>query len=231
MCEHDKPALSQAVEDYLKAIYELQEDCETVSTTALAGRLRASPAAATRMLKQLSEQGLVAHTPYYGATLTDAGVAVALGVIRHHRLLELYLHTQLGYSWDEVDAEAERLEHHVSDVLMARIDRLLDYPDTDPHGDPIPGPDGRIPAVEGIRLSDAEAGDCVIVRRVRDDDPEALRYLSGIGVSLGTRIAVCDKQPFNGPLTLAIGPSTHAVGRELAGHVFVEKAPEADHAG
>lgn len=230
MSEQVRHVFSQAVEDYLKAIYELQEDQETVSTTALSSHLNTSPAAATKMVKQLAEQQLVAHTPYYGARLTAAGSAVALEVIRHHRLLELYLHEMLGYSWDEVDAEAERLEHHISEAFEARIDRLLDYPDTDPHGDPIPGPDGSITPPRGERLSEAEPGERVVVLRVRDSDPEVLRYLARIGVHLGAGITVCEKQPFNGPLTLVIGDTTHSVGRELAGQVFVEAVREKSHA-
>jgi len=224
-------AYSQTIEDYLKAIYEFEEDGDAVSTTALSAHFRTSPAAATKMVKQLAEQKLVKHTPYYGTRLTEAGAVVALEVIRHHRLLELYLHKALGYTWDEVDAEAERLEHHISEEFEARIDRLLEYPEMDPHGDPIPRPDGTVAASRGTRLVDSEPGSAVTVLRVRDSDPEVLRYLSGIGIRLGERLVVCDKQPFNGPLTLSVNGQTHALGREVANHIFVEPAREDTDAG
>lgn len=226
MSEQIKRVFSQAVEDYLKAIYEIQEDQETVSTTVLAGHLNTSPAAVTKMVKHLAERKLVVHTPYYGVRLTPAGEAVALEVIRHHRLLELYLHEMLGYSWDEVDAEAERLEHHISEEFEARIDHLLDYPNTDPHGDPIPGPDGSISPPRGERLSEAEPGRRLVVRRVRDTDPEALRHLARIGLHIGADVTICANQPAGGPLTLTIGEARHTVGRDLAGQVFVETVRE-----
>jgi DtxR family Mn-dependent transcriptional regulator len=213
---------SQAVEDYVKAIYKLQRQHEVVSTNVLAKQMRTSPAAATKMIKNLSSLRLAEHTPYYGVRLTPAGEKVALEVIRHHRLLELYLHQALGYSWDEVDAEAEKLEHHISEEFEERIDRMLDYPHTDPHGDPIPTRDGTIAPDRGKPLSDSEPGDTLIVRRVRDSNPEVLRYLTRMGMGLQSVVAVMEKQPFNGPLTVEVDGKTHTLGRELAGHVFVE---------
>jgi DtxR family Mn-dependent transcriptional regulator len=222
MKEASERVFSQEVEDYVKAIYKLQEEGGAVSTTDLARKVGKSPAAATKMLKHLAEIHLIDHTPYYGARLTSAGERVALEIIRHHRLLELYLHQALGYGWDEVDAEAEKLEHHISEEFEARIDRMLDYPNTDPHGDPIPTRDGMIAPCRGRSLADSEPGERLVVRRVRDSDPEALRYLARIGMTLATVVTVTDRQPFNGPLTLDVGGVTHSVGRELAGHVFVE---------
>ena len=219
----EQRTFSQAAEDYLKAIYKLQQEGQTVATTDLAKKIGLTPAATTKMIKQLAERKLVEHTPYYGVRLTPVGEKVALEVIRHHRLLELYLHQALGYGWDEVDAEAERLEHHISEEFENRIDELLNYPSTDPHGDPIPTRDGVMAARRGSSLADAEPGETLVVLRVRDSDPEVLRYLAGIGMGLEVVIQVKDKQPFNGPLTLSIDGVTHAIGQELAGHVFVER--------
>jgi DtxR family Mn-dependent transcriptional regulator len=174
------------------------------------------------MIKHLAEHRLIDYVRYDGVGLTPTGERIALEVIRHHRLLELYLHQTLGYSWDEVDAEAEKLEHHISEEFEERIDRMLDYPRTDPHGDPIPTREGVVETRRGRSLADSEPGDMLIILRVRDSSPEALRYLSRIGVRLEGIIEVKEKQPFNGPLLLSIDGVTHSVGRELAGHVFVE---------
>src|SRR2546421_1177204 len=181
---------SQAVEDYVKAIYKLQNAEETVSTTDLARKMGGSAAAATKMIKHLAAVKLIDYTPYYGVRLTEGGEKVALEIIRHHRLLELYLHQALGYDWDEVDAEADKLEHHISEEFEARIDKLLDYPSTDPHGDPIPTRDGSIAALRGKPLSDSEPGDKLVIRRVRDSDPDVLRYLARIGMRLETPVEV-----------------------------------------
>jgi DtxR family Mn-dependent transcriptional regulator len=217
---------SQAVEDYVKAIYKLQGEEETVSTTHLARYMNKTPAAVTKMIKQLAEHRLITHASYRGVRLTPAGEKVALEVIRHHRLLELYLHQALGYGWDEVDAEAEQLEHHISEEFEERIDRMLNYPLTDPHGDPIPTRDGAIAPRRGLPLLEAETGTALVILRVRDRDPEALRYLKRLGMELDVRIVVVEKMPFNGPIILRIGEETHSVGRELAGHVFVEPMAE-----
>ena len=213
---------SQVVEDYLKAVYKLESEEQAVSTTVLAKRLGTSPAAATKMIKQLAELKLIHHTPYYGVRLTEAGSKVALEVIRHHRLLELYLHQALGYGWDEVDAEAEKLEHHISEDFEDRIDRMLDYPTFDPHGDPIPTRDGEIAPRRGWPLADSNPGDKLVILRVRDSDPGVLRYLAELGMKLEVLLEVTEKQPFNGPLTLKVNGISHSIGRELAGHVFVE---------
>ncbi len=219
---------SQSVEDYLKAIYKLQTEDGTVSTTVLAKKMGMTPAAVTKMMKHLSAVKLIDYTRYYGVRLTAAGERVALEIIRHHRLLELYLCQALGYGWDEVDAEAEKLEHHISEEFEDRIDRMLDFPSTDPHGDPIPTRDGTVTPHKGIPLADAEAGEIVEICRVRDSDPEVLRYLSRLGMKLEAVIEVTEKQPFNGPITFKIGDAAHSIGRELASHVFVvNRATEA----
>jgi len=222
MTESNERVFSPAVEDYVKAIYKLQQEMGTVSTTDLAKKMGKSAAAATKMIKHLAESRLIDYARYDGVRLTPAGEKVALEIIRHHRLLELYLHQALGYAWDEVDAEAEKLEHHISEEFEERIDRMLDYPRTDPHGDPIPTRDGVMDSIRGRSLADTEPGEKLIVLRVCDSNPEVLRYLARIGMCLEAIIEVRDKQPFNGPLTLDIDGVTHSVGRELAGHVFVE---------
>ena len=229
MSETQARPLSQAVEDYLKAIFKLESEEQAVSTTELAKRVGASPAAATKMIKQLAELKLIDHTPYYGARLTEAGKKAALEVIRHHRLLELYLHQALGYGWDEVDAEAEKLEHHISEDFEDRIDRMLDYPRFDPHGDPIPTRDGEMEARRGWPLADSNPGDRLVILRVRDSDPGVLRYLAELGMKLEVLLEITDKQPFNGPITLRVHGKSHSIGRELAGHVFVEAAGEGQH--
>ena len=218
----EERVFSQAVEDYVKAIYKLQTAGESVSTNDLARKMGKTAAAATKMIKHLADSKLIDYTKHYGVRLTPAGEKVALETIRHHRLLELYLHQALGYGWDEVDAEAEKLEHHISEEFEDRIDRMLDFPSTDPHGDPIPTRDGVIAPPKGKPLSESEPGDKLVILRVKDSDPEALRFLARLGMKLEAVIEVEDKQPFNGPLTVRVGSETHSVGRELAGHVFVD---------
>lgn len=227
MIEQAERTYSQAVENYLKAIYKLQSREGAVSTNELSRKIRTTPAAVTKMIKHLSELDLAKHTPYYGVRLTESGEKVALEVIRHHRLLELYLHRTLGYRWDEVDAEAEKLEHYISEEFEARIDKLLDFPILDPHGDPIPTRDGRIAAVRGHSLSEAKTGDLLIVRRVCDENSEALRCLAQIGIALDTVIQLVERQTFDQSLTLLVNGEKRIVGRELAKFVFVERQEEA----
>lgn len=214
-------AYSPSEQDYLKAVYELQESRQAVSTSGIARKLGASPAAATKMSKHLAAKGLLKHVPYHGVRLTPWGQRVALEVIRHHRLLETYLHRALGYRWDEVDAEAEKMEHYISEEFEARVDEMLQYPACDPHGWPIPRPDGTVAPLRGRPLSDAEAGDDVTVLRVHDSNPEALRYLESLGLTLGARLQVTERQPFNGPLTVRVGGENRHIGLELAASVFV----------
>jgi DtxR family transcriptional regulator, Mn-dependent transcriptional regulator len=218
-----QPAVTQAVEDYLKVIYKLQQESGIATNSEVSRRMGTSPAAATKMIKQLAERQLVEYEPYQGVRLTPVGEKVALEIIRHHRLLELYLHQALGYGWDEVDAEAEQLEHHISEELEERINQMLGNPTTDPHGDPIPTREGVMPPTRGISLAESEPGDMLVVLRVSDRSSEVLRYLAQIGMRLEVEVEILEKQPFNGPLTVRIGDATMTVGRELAGHVFVER--------
>ncbi len=222
MSVRSERATSQAVEDYVKAVYELQQAERPVATTELAERVGASPAAATKMMKQLAAQGLLEHTPYYGARLTASGEQIALEILRHHGLIELFLHRSLGYGWHEVHHEADVLEHFISERMEERLARLLGDPAFDPHGEPIPTRDGAVAAARGASLAAAEPGAALIVLRVADRDPAALQYLARIGIALGVEINVLEKQPFNGPLTVTIGGEPCAIGRELADYIFVE---------
>jgi DtxR family transcriptional regulator, Mn-dependent transcriptional regulator len=212
--------VSEAAQDYLKAIWKL-EQAGAMSTTALADALGVSPASATAMLKKLAVLGLVEHERYHGASLTPAGERMALEVIRHHRLLELYLMEALGLTWDQVHEEAERLEHHLSDVLEARIDRALGFPTRDPHGDPIPSPELRLVSDDKVCLADVEAGSMAVVRRVPDADPELLRYLATLGLVPAEEVTVLDRAPFDGPVTVEVRGARHAIGRSLAAQIEV----------
>jgi DtxR family Mn-dependent transcriptional regulator len=212
--------VSESAQDYLKAIWKLEQTGD-MSTTALADALGVSPASATAMLKKLATLGLVDHERYHGATLTPAGERMALEVVRHHRLLELYLMEALGLSWDQVHEEAERLEHHLSDVLESHIDRALGFPTRDPHGDPIPSPELLLQSDEMVCLSDLEAGSMTVVRRVPDGDPELLRYLATLGLVPAEEVRVVDRAPFDGPVTVEVRGTRHAIGRSLAAQIEV----------
>jgi DtxR family transcriptional regulator, Mn-dependent transcriptional regulator len=212
--------VSESAQDYLKAIWKLQR-ADEMSTTALADALSVSPASATAMLKKLATLGLVVHERYHGATLTPTGERMALEVVRHHRLLELYLMEALGLSWDQVHEEAERLEHHLSDELEARIDRALGFPTRDPHGDPIPSPELLLQSDEMVCLSDLEAGSMTVVRRVPDGDPELLRYLATLGLVPAEEVTIVEQAPFDGPVTVEVRGARHAIGRSLAAQIEV----------
>lgn len=208
-------------EDYLKTIYKLQQQESPVRTTALARALNIEPASVTGVIKRLSELKLVDYQPYKGVTLTEAGEAIALEVIRHHRLIELYLIEALGYTWDEVHEEAERLEHVVSDLFEERIAAALGNPEIDPHGAPIPTKDGQIAEEAGQPLDELDAGASGVVSQVNDDDPGLLRYLGGLDIRPGTRIEVLDIAPYGGPIRIKVNDQTHNIGPEAASHIFV----------
>lgn len=213
--------LSQAVEDYLKAIYKLSTEGEGASTTRIAESLDVSSASATNMIKRLSKMGLVDYQSYKGASLTDSGRKIALEIIRHHRLLELYLLEVMGYSWDEVHDEAEKLEHHISEQFEDKIAELLDNPTHDPHGDPIPTKDGIMPEMEDESLVEAEEGHRYLISRVTNQDPELLRYLEKIGMLPGARLSVKSKAPFKGPITLDLENNEQVIGHEVAEHIHI----------
>jgi DtxR family Mn-dependent transcriptional regulator len=211
------------VQDYAKAIYALEHRGDSaVTTNALADRLGVTPASASGMVKRLGELGLVEHVPYRGVSLTESGRRVALEVIRHHRLLELYLTESLGVPWDRVHAEAEVLEHHLSDELEELIAAKLGNPTRDPHGDPIPTRELVIDERETERLSALQPGMTGTFTRVSDSDPEMLRYLSERGIAPGDAFEVVEKQPFDGPLFVRFGDDIHVLGGTLARAMRVE---------
>jgi DtxR family Mn-dependent transcriptional regulator len=211
-----RPALTAAVEDYVKAVYMLELREGTASTTTLAARLEVTPGAVSGMLPKLTALGLIEHEPYRGVRLTDRGRLVALEVVRHHRLLELFLVESLGMGWDEVHAEAEVLEHVLSEELEELIAAKLGHPTLDPHGDPIPSRDLAIADdVESRDLYQLEPGARGTLVRVSDDDPEMLRFLAERGITPGTRLEVIDRQPFDGPLSVRVGDQVHVLGAVL----------------
>ncbi len=219
---------SQSVEDYLKTIYKLEQDSDKgVSTSRLAEGMGVANASVTNMLKRLSEMGLVHYESYYGTTLTDAGETIALEIIRHHRLLELYLKEMLGYSWDEVHDEAEKLEHHISEQFEDKIAEMLNNPLVDPHGDPIPTKDGKMPAIESLPLSELETNESSIIIRMKNQDPELLRYLEEQGLIPGVKIRIKKKEPFDGPLQLSVeNEHSTTIGFSIAEDIFVMKNEE-----
>jgi DtxR family Mn-dependent transcriptional regulator len=225
---------SQAVEDYSKAIFSLQSHSEQpVSTNALAERLGITPGSVSAMLKKLDELGLITHVPYRGVRLTDDGRRLALEVIRHHRLLESFLADTLGMPWDRVHAEAEVLEHVLSEDLEQLIAAKLGHPTVDPHGDPIPSAELELEERATHSMESLRPGDEGLFVRVSDSDPAMLRYLAGCGISPGDRFTVRDRQPFGGPLFVMFAERELAIGGQLAGamHVEVDDMPRASQAG
>ena len=206
--------VSDAVEDYAKAIYALERraDGAAVTTTALAERLRVTPASASAMIRKLADQGLATFEAYKGVRLTPDGERVALEVLRHHRLLELYLAEHLGVPWDRVHEEAEALEHVLSEYLEQRIAAKLGEPTHDPHGDPIPTADLVVEEGATTSLSSLEPGARGRFVRVSDSDPEMLRYLESRGIALGDELEVVERQPFDGPVTVRFGTGEHVLG-------------------
>ncbi|MDZ5811975.1 metal-dependent transcriptional regulator [Halorubrum sp. AD140] len=217
--------LSDVMEDYLKAIYVLQsEQGPPVSTSAIAEYLEKTPPSVTDMLGKLEERGLVEREPYQGAELTAEGEAVALEVVRHHRLLEAFLADRLDYDWSEVHDEADALEHHISEEFERRVAESLGNPAVDPHGDPIPGADLEpVDEGSGPRLSDRAEGDRVIVTRVSDRDEAELDYLADAGITPGTEIEVVDVAPF-GMVTVTTGSGEQSLPAEIARSIRVEDA-------
>jgi DtxR family Mn-dependent transcriptional regulator len=216
-----KIGLSDAIQDYLKEIYKLQSGGGRATTTQIAKAIGVAPSSVTAMLKKLAALGLAEHARYRGVTLTDSGERVALEIIRHHRLLEQYLAETLGLSIDAVHAEADRLEHALSEELEALIDKSLGYPTHDPHGDPIPDAALNLDRAELKPLAELQPGQQATVRRVPDGDSELLRYLSRLSLLPGKRVELLATAPFGGPLTVLVAGSEHAISRELAGLIGV----------
>jgi DtxR family Mn-dependent transcriptional regulator len=211
-----QPPLTRSVEDYLKSVFHLTSQGGFATTSGIAEMLEIAPPSVSGMMKRLSETGLIEHVPYRGVQLTPQGRRAALQMIRRHRILEVYLTSKLGYDWGDVHVEAERLEHAVSEKLIERMADALGEPRYDPHGAPIPTAAGEIEEAELITLAAAPVGAAVVLRQVGDEDPARLRYLAEQGLTPGTQLTVVERQPFNGPTTVASGSGTRVVGQELA---------------
>ncbi len=222
----DRNLISQAMEDYLKAIYKLLEHNDTVSTSALAEQMGVAPASVTNMCKKLADLHLLVYEPYQGVTFTPAGKKMVLEIVRHHRLLELYLAEALGVPWDRVHEEAERLEHVISEDLEERMAAVLGDPQFDPHGAPIPSKNGVVMRQASDNLSDRLDGERLIVVEVDDEDPELLRYLGQIGIYPGTEMVLLARAPFDGPLTLTVNDTEHSLGHQAAQSVRVAPLPD-----
>jgi len=225
--ETGTPDLSTVAQDYLKTIWTAQEwSHDKVSTKMLAERIGVSASTASESIRKLADQGLVDHEKYGAVTLTERGRRAAVSVVRRHRLLETFLVSELGYSWDEVHDEAEILEHAVSDLMMARIDAKLGYPQRDPHGDPIPGSDGQVPTPPAQPLSECRDGDHGAVARISDSDPEMLRYFDDVGIALDAHVSVLARRDFAGTVSVAIRDAdgverTVELGSPAAQSIFI----------
>jgi DtxR family transcriptional regulator, Mn-dependent transcriptional regulator len=213
--------LSAAVQDYVREIYKLQTESGHVKTSTLAQRMGVAPPSATAMMKKLASQGLVDHQPYRGVRLTRAGERIALELLRHHRLLELYLARTLDLGIDAVHAEADRLEHALSERLEDRIDKALGSPTQDPHGDPIPDSKLRIVQSKSKRLTELDPGEEATVLRVPDGDGDLLRYLASRALVPGQRVQLIQAEPFGGPLTLRADGRETAISRQLGEQIRV----------
>lgn len=217
--------LSPRISDCLKVIYAMQERGQKVSTSAVSERLGVSDATVTMLFKDFAAAGWVEHTPYKGVRLTEKGERKAMEVIRHHRLLELYLAEQLGYSWDKVHDEADKLEHVISEEFEDKIDTLLGYPTVDPHGDPIPSKDGTVSQREGRSLLKMQVGQTARILRVNDQDAEKLRYLGQLGLYPDVNVHLVERAPFDGPLRIRVGDAPdqkeHQLGTGLAKEITV----------
>ena len=219
-----KPAatepLTAPVEDYLKAIYTIGRGTGAAATNEIAQRLALAPASVSGMVRRLADQGLLAYERYHGVKLTETGRRAALRTLRRHRVIEAYLAQALGYPWDGVHAEAERLEHAASDELVDRMAATMGEPEVDPHGAPIPTRDGAVDETEYTSLADLGVGTPGVVVRVADEDPAMLRYLAELSVVPGKRVTVKARAPFGGPITLVVGRAEISVGPALAAHVL-----------
>jgi DtxR family Mn-dependent transcriptional regulator len=221
---HPKRRTNEAAQNYAKALYELQGRGESaVGTTAVAERLGVTPASASGMLRRLSTEGVVDYAPYRGARLTHEGERLALEVIRHHRLIELFLAEVLDMPWDRVHAEAEVLEHHISEELEELIAAKLGEPALDPHGDPIPDRHLAVSADDSVPLTELDPGQAGTFTRVSDSDASMLRYLAERQIQPGVALRVAGREPFGGPVFVEVAGRTHALGPELAGSMRVRR--------
>ncbi len=213
---------TEAVEDFLKVVYLLERQQSPVATKTIAAALGIKPPSVTEMARKLAAHGLLKHEKYKGIRLTEAGRRIALEVIRHHRLIEMYLTEALGYTWDEVHEEADRLEHVISEQFEARIAAAMGHPDHDPHGDPIPALDGSLPPQELITLSEAAPGQPCLIHRITDQSPEMLRHLAGLGLVPGARIVITEKISSSGTIALLFEDTATTVAADIAGYILVK---------
>lgn len=219
--DSERPSLTGQAEDYLKAIYELEQRGAAAGTNDIAARLRIAPASVTGMVQRLARLGLVESERYRGTRLTDAGRMAALQLIRRHRIIESYLVQRLGFGWDDVHEEAERLEHAASDQLIARMAEAIGNPTEDPHGAPIPAADGTVDESHLASLADLAVGARATVMRMSDRDPEFLRYLDGLGIRPAAQVRIIAREPFDGPLTVEVGGIQQVMGTNSAARVFI----------
>lgn len=223
----DRPSLSRSIEDYLKVIYKLELESGSAQTSAIADALAIAPPSVSGMVKRLADADLVTHVPYRGVELTEAGRRQALRMLRRHRILESYLIGHLGYDWDDVDREAERLEHAVSDDLVERMAVKLGNPTHDPHGAPIPSAAGTIDPTRYLPMTEIEVGLAGRFRMIGDADPERLRFIASLGLRPGAEFRVLDRQPFNGPVTIELdGDRKEVIGFALASSLQCEQLEE-----
>ena len=213
---------TESIEDFLKTVYMLQKQSDRVRTNAIADALNIAAPSAHDFINRCTEANLIDYVSHRGVRLTKAGNKIALEVLRHHRLLELYLVEALGYSWDEVHDEAERLEHHISETLEARIADMLGHPTIDPHGDPIPALDGSVPE-QGLRkLEELAIGASGEVRRLLDQSPGNLRYLEGKGLVLGAKVKILKREPYDGLTHIEVEGQEHVIGETTAHFVMLK---------
>jgi DtxR family Mn-dependent transcriptional regulator len=220
--------LSGSAEDYLKAVYELERSESAANTSEIAQRLAIAPASVSGMIRKLADQGLLAYERYHGVRLTQSGRRAALRTLRRHRVIESYLVNALGYDWDRVHDEAERLEHSASDELIDRMAGAIGEPHVDPHGAPIPTREGAMDERRYHSLADLSVGYSARVVRVSDDDPRMLRYLAELSLRPGAEVMLVARAPFGGPITVAVDAVESDIGPALAQHVLVEPLPHAD---
>jgi DtxR family Mn-dependent transcriptional regulator len=213
--------MSGVVQDYLKAIFEIEEKHGIVTTSDLANYVGVAPASATAMLKKLGRRALVDYTPYRGVCLTDAGRKAALRTLRCHRLAELFMVEVLGLPWERVHDEAHKWEHVLSEEVVARMDAVLGYPSYDPHGDPIPSASGEIPQRELAPLLSLQVGQSAVIARVTTRDTALLQYLGGLGLYPQTSLVLVAKAPFDGPVSVQVGDQQHVLGHAIAEHILV----------
>lgn len=214
-----------STENYLKTLFKLQEsNLKNIKTNILSEKLQISPPAVSEMLKKLAEKGYIFYAPYQGASLTTKGLQIGRNIVRRHRILEMYLHQKLGYSWDKVHDEAEKLEHAASDTLIQRMEEALDFPEFDPHGDPIPNINGHMPPKQNtLLLAEGKKGSPYTIARVSDLDEAFLLHLDSLGLKLGKTITIKEILTFDHSFVIEINHKTHAISYFTAQHIWIKE--------